>query len=274
MLVVKLTELQQIVTCMKQELALKKSRSETSLNPKKIEHIKRKTRVKFVIPITLLVFVVIVLCSAVGILLFKVFDQTKTPEQSSSNPTNKVEKITPIYSLESNNENLLNNPSFEEVDSNNNLAFLWAAQDSGVSYSLLSEEGETKDNDAVYPFHGKKSLRLSLSGDSEPSGTVTQTLLIAENPKALNFSGWGNSDLFTPNSNFVPFMISVELEFTSFRIHHYTALFQTSKKGWQFSSNYIDNFDSDTLYAIHISCSISRGIGPVFFDDISMIFYN
>jgi len=126
---------------------------------------------------------------------------------------------------------------------------------------------------SVFPFDGVESLRLTTT-DILSSVTVTQTLFVAETPKAFNFSSWGNSDLFSSSSSFVPFMVSVELEFLSEQKNVFTSLFDTTKTGWQFASGYVDKLQSDTLYAIHISCSVSRGIGSVFFDNVSIVFYN
>jgi len=255
--------MQNTISCMKQDLDLRRSGSEKRIQSKKKGG---RPPIKFIIPISALIFIVIVLCSAIGILMFKVFDTTSTPTPSA--PSGQY--IQPDYATGTTEPNLVFNPSFEELDPKTNLPYSWDSQD---TYDILTEDGETVGDVTVKPFDGENSLRLTTS-DVLSSVTVTQTLFVAETPKALNFSAWGNSDLFSSSSSFVPFMVSVELEFLTEKKYVHTALFSTQNKGWQYTYNYVSDLQSDSLYAIHISCSVSRGIGSVFFDNVSIVFYD
>lgn len=249
----KLLEIQQIVASLKQERS--KSVRKTLKNS------------RCIIPIVILIFFVVVLCSAVGILFYKTFVPASSNQnnQYSSSPH---EIIEPVYSVENDGINLVFNPSFEEVDPKTNLAYNW---DTNESYELLTETGESKGNTLVLPFYGTKSLSLTTT-NSEESIVVTQVLLIAETPRAINFSGWGNGDLYSPNTTNIPFMVALTLEYADFQKNVNTALFDATKSGWQYSFSYIDNFQAKYLYAIHISCSVSGGVGSVFFDNITLNF--
>jgi len=194
----KLLEIQQIVASLKQERS--KSVRKTLKNS------------RCIIPIVILIFFVVVLCSAVGILFYKTFVPASSNQnnQYSSSPH---EIIEPVYSVENDGINLVFNPSFEEVDPKTNLAYNW---DTNESYELLTETGESKGNTLVLPFYGTKSLSLTTT-NSEESIVVTQVLLIAETPRAINFSGWGNGDLYSPNTTNIPFMVALTLEYADFQ---------------------------------------------------------
>jgi len=262
----KYNELQQIVSNMKKDIDMKRSKSEAILR-------KRRTQRRHVVPIAILVFVVVVLCSALGILMVKIFDGNTTAPVSTDN--SKEEKtLNPVFAT-GDATNLVYNPSFEEVESGTNKLLTWESTD---TYDLLTESGERRNNIVVFPFHGTNALRLTLSDERE-SVTVTQTILIEETPKAFNISGYANSEHFTTSSSFVPFMVTVEANFkksdNTLTKSLYTTLFSTTNRGWQFNYNFVESFPSDgALYAVHVSCSISRGVGSVYFDNIALTFHS
>jgi len=177
--------------------------------------------------------------------------------------------LNPVFDEQSQDTNLIFNPSFEDIDPQTGLPFKW---DSKSSYGLLKETGESNNGIEVFPFYGKSSLRLSLSNDSD-SVVVSQTLFIAETPNALNFSGYGNNDLFSTTSIITP-MLSIEIEYIDVNDKSsFNATFDTKKNGWQESFKYVDKFPG-TIYAIHVYCTVSNGIGLVFFDNVTLTFYN
>jgi len=203
---------------------------------------------------SILIVIVVILSCAIGILLYIVLEKNETTP------------IIPNSDFDL-NKNLILDPGFEATENDTSLS-VWLPI--GV-YTLLTPYGFTIDNETIYPHNGSYSLSLNVT-DFTDVKMVTQTISIDLNPKSLNFSGWANGDLFTPvlqKDEFVPFLITLELEFIDLSSSVYTVLFDTDIKGWQFGDIYIDQIPQP-IVAIRVSCGISKGVGYVFFDDLSL----
>jgi hypothetical protein len=257
-----LKEFQRIVASMKEKKDIK--RRESEMNLKKDQNIKC-TRNK-IVPISLLVFVVVVIFSALGILFFKIFGDSSNSDHNN-NTSNHVH-VDPLYSFGKEGNNLLFNPSFEEIDKRTQRIANW---ESKSLLETLTTEGVTNGNVQVFPRHGNKSLQLS---NSDLTGIVlaTQYLYPAEIPKAIYFSGWGNGDLLQKNTSGARFIIYFTLEYDDYKKYIYTLAFNNTISGWQYNELYIHGYEQKSIITMYIRCSLLYGIGHAFYDNVTVNF--
>jgi len=257
-----LREFKEEVTTLKEKKDLIKSESEMKL---KIQNAKCTRKI---VPISLLIFVIVVIFSALGILFFKIFGQSSSGD--THNHTSN-QNLKPVYSFGMNGNNLLFNPSFEDIDIRNGKITNW---ESKSLIDLLTTEGVSNDKGQVFPEHENKSLQLS-NFDASGIVIVTQYLYPADIPKAIYFSGWGNGDLLDKTDiTDVKFMLSFTLEYNDNKKYIYTLAYNNTISGWQFDELYVYEYDfePESISAMYIRCSLLYGIGLAFFDNVTVNF--
>jgi len=226
-----------------------------------------KCKTAKIVPISLLVFVVVVIFSALGILFFKIFSQSLViPQNFNNNQSTNV--LEPQFSLGNNENNLVFNPSFEDIDGTTGKIASW---DSKNSLEILTSEGMTNGKVQVFPLNGNKSLQLS-NLDETSFVLATQTLNPADTPTAIYFSGWGNGDFLNTTSSEAKFYLSLTLEFSDNKKFVYLAPFNNNVSGWQFNSYMAYDYKPNIITTIYIRCIIMYGIGHAFFDNITINF--
>eukprot|EP01130_Rhizamoeba_saxonica_P003227 TRINITY_DN1380_c0_g1_i1.p1 TRINITY_DN1380_c0_g1~~TRINITY_DN1380_c0_g1_i1.p1 ORF type:complete len:841 (-),score=190.26 TRINITY_DN1380_c0_g1_i1:30-2552(-) len=255
-----LNEVQTIVNNLKKQIDKRRSSRNLIKTPEFVNDIEKGrkdpqkgTISKMKLPLYLmpLIFIIVVLGAAIGILYWQFFENNTTETPSTYIPFN---------------ENLVLNPSFESSGG-------WypiGKEENILVYDILMCEQAT----CIQPPQGSMALRLE-SDLGEEIGVIQEIAVYDEG--FLSIEAYALADKAQPTGMLlpeeVPFMVEVVVNkkyYESFPDSIYIQ-FNISDTHWQQADRVI-NVD-ENVESISIKCILSNAVGAVFFDSISVTYF-